>query len=160
MDVSEQLLSQTLVENRGDLMLTAGKLGMRPSKLVDAIKSVPSVAATWQAMERIKADPEFHRITQEQFQQAIAERSALYRLDGLEVIHELAMTDHEGVSGLAEVRLKAAIALRGTQDTQQGSDQVILQELNSLYHQSARRIKSLRAVQIDYEELDTIDQSL
>ena len=52
-----------------------------------------------------------------------------------------------------EVKLKAAIALRGAPEAkvQADSQSQVLAELNDLYQQNAPRIKSVRAVQIEYQ---------
>ena len=152
MELSEGFVKEVLVDNRGDLIASARKLGCRPSTLVDWIKSVPSIASTWQEMEKVKADPAFNQATQEQFARTIAERTAMYRLEGLEVLHELATADHDGVASMAEVRLKAAIQLRGSDDHMPVAGDGVLAELNAMYHQSARRIKSMRVAQIEFEE--------
>jgi hypothetical protein len=53
-----------------------------------------------------------------------------------------------------DVRLKAAIQLRGNSvEANVDSGQLtILQELNKQYVETAPRIKSIRAVQIEYED--------
>jgi hypothetical protein len=102
-------------------------------------------------MESIKADPAFESATQQQFADEIRSRTAAYRLDGLEVLHELATRDDDGVASMAEVRLKAAIQLRGAEDMMPTSSNNVLAELNALYQQNAPRIRSMRAVQIEFD---------
>jgi hypothetical protein len=54
---------------------------------------------------------------------------------------------------MAEVKLKAAIALRGVPDArvQPSQHSGELEELNRLYAEAAPRIRSVRAVQIEYD---------
>ena len=149
--LDEATVRLVLLRNKGDLILSAGQMQIRPSTLVRWIKSVPSITALWQEMEQVKADPAFTSATQVQFEQEIRERTSLYRLDGLEVLHELATTPHESAS-MAEVRLKAAIELKGATDIGGHSQGNVLAELNTLYHANAHRIKSMRAVQIEFAD--------
>jgi hypothetical protein len=160
---SEEIVRDVLLRNLGDLIQSAGTLGVRPSTLVRWVRSVPSVAALWAEMQAVKADPAFETASHQQIADEIRSRAAAYRLDGLEVIHELATTDHEGVASMAEVRLKAAIQLRGAEEMVSTSSSAVMAELNALYHERAPRIRSMRAVQIEFEvptELDPAPASL
>lgn len=150
--LDEVTVKMVLLRNKGDLILSAGEMCIRPSTLVNWIRSVPSVKNLWDEMEALKADTKFEAATAEQFAKEIANRAAIYRLDGLEVLHELATEDHDGVSAMAEIRLKAAIALRGATDYVPTSGNNVLAELNTLYHANAPRIKSMRAVQIEFAD--------
>lgn len=149
--LSEDLVCDVLMTCKGDLIQSAGRLAIRPSTLVRWIKSVPSVAGLWAAMEKVKTDPSFDQASQKQFEDEIRSRVAAYRLDGLEVIHELATQDHGTNAMLADVRLKAAIQLRGTAEVSPSGAGDVLSELNALYHLHAPRIKSMRAVQIEFD---------
>jgi hypothetical protein len=149
--LNEQIVKDVLVEMRGDLIRASEKMCVRPSKLVQWIKSVPSVSALWMEMEKVKSAPEFDRVSQAQFEEEIKVRTSAYKLEGLEVIHELATTDHKEVASMAEVRLKAAIQLRGAGENVSIGGDTVLHELNALYHRAAPRIRSMRAVQIDFD---------
>ena len=160
----EDTIREVLLKHKGDLMKSSGDLACRPSTLVRWIKSVPSVAALWETMEAVKADPAFEKASQSQFADEIRSRAIAYRLDGLEVIHELATTDHGDNASMAEVRLKAAIQLQGVGDVGTSSTNSVLAELNALYHEHAPRIRSMRAVQIEFdvgpEPGETVGQQL
>ena len=149
--LTEKLVRDTLIKTKGDLIQTAEKIGIWPSKLVTWIKSVPSVAAVWGEIEKVKQDPSFENATQAQFAAEIRSRATLYRLDGLDVLHELATTDHAGEAAMADVRFKAALALRGEADSMPAAGGDIMAELNELYRKSAPRIKALRAVEIEFD---------
>ena len=161
---SEETVREVLLKHKGDLMKSSSDLACRPSTLVRWIKSVPSVAALWETMETVKADPAFEKASQSQFADEIRSRAMAYRLDGLEVIHELATTDHDGNASMAEVRLKAAIQLQGVGEIGSSSTSSVLAELNALYHEHAPRIRSMRAVQIEFdvgpETAGTVGQQL
>jgi hypothetical protein len=157
---SEETVRTVLLTHKGDIIKSAGDLGVRPSTLVNWVKSVPSVAALWGEMEAVKADPAFEAASQQQFADEIRSRAAAYKLDGLEVIHELAVRDDEGVAAMAEVRLKAAIELRGAGEIATGGMSNVLAELNTLYQQHAPRIKSMRAglhIEFDMGEAQPVE---
>jgi hypothetical protein len=144
---SEETVRLVLLRNKGDLIRSSGELNVRPSTLVNWIRSVPSVSNLWNEMEGVKTDPKFEAASQAQFEAEIKARLQGYRLDGIEVLHELATTDHDGVSSMAEVRLKAAVELSNIAAPTSSPVGGLLQELNLLYKEHAPRIKSLRAIE-------------
>ena len=148
---SEECVRDMLIECRGDLIVTANRLGYRPSWLVDWIRAVPKLTVVYNEIEKVKADPDFDQAAQAHFEDEIRRRTAAFKLDGLNVIHELAVTPHGESAAMADVRLKAAIQLRdaGGESTQGGAN--VLAELNELYRRSAPRIRSMRAVQIEFD---------
>lgn len=148
--ISEDTIATVLTANKGDLIMTAEDLGMVPSKLVRYIRAVPKLAATYAAIDEAMKGDDLDAKSAAAISRAIQERTAAYRLDGLEVVHELAMAPHRNAAE-AEVRLKAAIELRGKADSGAVAGNAVLAELNDLYQKSAPRIKTLRAVQIEFE---------
>jgi hypothetical protein len=154
---SEDAIRDVLIECRGDLVISAERIGCRPSTLVDWVRAVPKLTVVYNEIEKVKADADFDRATQAHFEDEIRRRTAAFKLDGLNVIHELAVSDHGESAAMADVRLKAAIQLRdaGGDSIQRGSN--VLVELNELYRISAPRIKSMRAIQIEFESPDESD---
>ena len=150
-EVSEDTVTQALIDARGDLVVASGLLAVPPSKLVQYIRAVPSIAATWQELEAVKSTPEFDGASQRWFESEMRNRLAAYRFEGLEVIHELATMPHGESSSMAEVRLKAAVHLRGAADGMSSDAGNVLAELNAIYQANAPRMKSIRAVQIEFE---------
>ena len=75
-----------------------------------------------------------------------------YRIEALDVIHEMAMMTYDSAA-MAEVKLKAAIALRGAPEAKVGTQDngAVLAELNAIYQEAAPRIRTVRAVQIEYD---------
>ena len=150
--LSEEVVCRALTKHRGDLILASESIGKRPSQLVRYIKSVPSVEATYLAIEQVKASGEFNAKAQAAFEQEVRSRAVAYKLDGLEVIHEIAVTPHTSAAE-GDVRLRAAIQLRGIADAAPAGTSDVLAELNSIYHQMAPRIKTMRiAAQIEFSE--------
>ena len=150
--LSEETVKLVLLRNKGDLIRSSSEMNVRPSTLVAWIRSVPSVSTLFSEMEALKADSSFEAATQQQFETEIRARLQTYRLDGVEVLHELATRDDEGVSAMAEVRLKAAIQLAGASQPQNSMAGNVLSELNELYRLNAPRIKSMRAIQIEFDD--------
>lgn len=148
--IDEDTIATLLTTNKGDLILTAEDLGMVPSKLVRFIRAVPRLAATYAAIDEAMHSDGQESKSAAAISRAIQERTAAYKLDGLAVIHELATTAHRNAAE-AEVRLKAAIELKGKADSGAVAGNAVLAELNDLYQRSAPRIKTLRAVQIEFE---------
>lgn len=151
MELNETRVKEALIESRGDMIQASQALDIRPSKLGMFIRSVPSVAALWMEMEAVKATPEYETASQQWFENAIRARLAAYRFEGLEVIHELATTPHGENAAMADVRLKAAIQLRGASDGTASDAGGVLAELNQIYHANAPRIKSMRVTQAQIE---------
>lgn len=149
--LSEKVVIDALTRTQGDLILASQDIGLRPSKLVQYIKCVPSVEVHYLAIQQVKSSGEFDAKTQAAFEKELRLRASAYRLDGLEVIHEIAMAPHSSAAE-GDVRLRAAIQLRGSNDTGAVGGDNVLAELNTLYHTNARRIKSMRIAQIEFED--------
>lgn len=160
--ITEPLLRQYLIEARGDIFIAASLAGLTPNQLRRAIRASETLQADFLAMERIKVNPEYDRLSSEAFEAHLAELTRDYRLDGLEAIHEIATMQADSAA-LYEVKLKAAIQLRGAVGVgQQGESSVILSELNDLYRQNAPRIKSIRTqtVQIEFQDEGTQEREI
>lgn len=143
--LNEQNIKRKLLDNKGDLVVTAQALGIKISKLHSSIRCSDVLKATMMTMERVKADPMYEEMSREQFADHLASLSSVYQLEGLNTIHELAMMDHGENASLADVRLKAAMALRGTGSSTNTGNGGILSELNEAYLSMATRVKNLRA---------------
>jgi hypothetical protein len=143
--LNEQNIKRRLLENKGDLVMTAASLGIKVSKLHSAIRCSSVLKAAMTTMERVKADPTYEDMSREQFADQLASLSTVYQLEGLNTIHELAMMDHGDNASLADVRLKAALALRGSGAASNTGNGGILSELNEAYLSMATRVKNLRA---------------
>ncbi len=81
----------------------------------------------------------------EQIQKAIAERLAIYRVAGLDALHDLATMPLDANSAQNQVKLAAAARLAGTVEAAGGSGlEEILRELNSQYQKEAPRLRVIR----------------
>jgi len=172
--VTQPLILEKLKIARGDIFVAAGLLGCAPRLLRAAIKSSEPLQALYLALERHSVDPEFTRLSNKEYADKIAELTEEYRYEGLQAIHDIAtiplvmeqVVDKETgdtaelpiSAAMMEVKLKAAIQLRGMDVTNRGSDSTsILAELNELYRQNAPRLKAIRtqSVQLEFHEPET-----
>ena len=144
--ISEHSIKQALTEGKGDLFLAACALDCTPRELDSYIRRSGELQAFAAAVEQVKRDVNYDRLSAEQFENRLADLTRAYRLDGIETLHTLATTDHGDSAALAKVRLEAAIALRGGPAHGAGSSETeaTLAELNQLYLQNAPRIKEIR----------------
>lgn len=145
--LTEDRVAEVLEEQKGDLIQTHLALGVSLGMVNNFVRNVPRLRRLFTEMDRLRreSDPdEFDRMSAERFRDEMAARTEAYKLEGLEVIHELAVTPHD-TAMMAEVRLKAAKELRGADTGQGGSLVALMNELNAAYAQTAGRVKQLRA---------------
>ena len=149
--ISEASITGALLQARGDLFVAASYLGVTGRELDGYIRASEPVQAFVAAIDTVKRDVEYEKLSAGQFAEELDRLTRGYKLEALDVIHEIAMMP-ANTAAMAEVKLKAAVELRGSQSTQMqtGNQAEILQELNLEYQRSAQRIKSVRAVQIEF----------
>jgi hypothetical protein len=144
--ISEATIKAALNEARGDLFLASCALDCTAQELDKYIRRSPVLQAFASTVEQVKNDPAYDRMSAEQFEAQVTVLSRAYKLDGLNVIHELATMSYGDSAALAKVKLDAARALRGDQGhgSADTSAEATLLELNQLYQQNAPRIKEIR----------------
>ena len=153
--ITEDSLVAALMSARGDLFVAASILGVTGRELDGYIRASEGLQAFCAAIGTVKTSTDYKRLSDEQFEDELERLTKGYRLEALDVIHEVATEPMEGMSAAEkEVKLKAAIALRGAPEAKAGVNDhsQVLAELNELYQQNAPRIKSVRAVQIEYAQ--------
>ncbi|MGQ7939116.1 hypothetical protein [Paraburkholderia sp. D1E] len=152
--ISEQAIKEALAEAKGDIFLASCSLDCTAQELDRYIRASAELQNFAAAIEKVKIDPAYSRMSAEQFENELADLTRAYRVVGIEELHDLATMDHKDSAAMAKVKLQAAIALRGGQQ-QAGGDREIehaLSELNQLYHQNAPRIKEIRQTVIKLED--------
>lgn len=143
--ISEATIKAALNEARGDLFLASCALDCTAQELDKYIRRSPALQAFASTVEQVKSDPAYDRMSAEQFEAQVTVLSRAYKLDGLNVIHELATMAYGDSAALAKVKLDAARALRGGgEHVGDTSAEATLLELNQLYQQNAPRIKEIR----------------
>lgn len=151
--ISEQSIKEALAEAKGDIFLASSTLDCTAQELDRYIRASAELQNFAAAIEKVKIDPAYSRMSAEQFENELSDLTRAYRVVGIEELHDLATMDPKDSAAMAKVKLQAAIALRGGQQ-QVGGDREIehaLSELNQLYHQNAPRIKQVRQTTITFE---------
>ncbi|MFT4068915.1 hypothetical protein [Paraburkholderia sp.] len=152
--ISEQSIKDALTQTKGDIFLSACGLDCTAQELDRYIRASLELQQFAAAIEKVKVDPSYSRMSVEQFETQLADLTRAYRVVGLEELHGLATMDHKDSAAMAKVKLQAAISLRGGAPVA-ASDREIehaLSELNQLYHQNAPRIKQVRQTTITFED--------
>lgn len=151
--ISEQTIRDALVQARGDLFVGACYLSVTARELDSYIRSSEDLQAFVGAIETVKRDAGYDKLSADQFADRLEVLTRSYRIEALDIIHDMARMSFDSAA-MAEVKLKAAVQLRGaqTEKVASGDQMAVLSELNELYQLNAPRIKSIRAVQIEYKE--------
>ena len=156
--ITEDTIKAALTQAKGDLFLSSCYLGVTARELDGYIRASDKLQGFVATIAKVKQDPEYRKMSNEQFSDELERLSRAYHLEALEVIHGLAMEGSTSAAG-KEVQLKAAIALMGSAPQQKAdtSQMATLQELNQLYQQSAPRIKSVRiqTAQVEFHPQST-----
>ena len=144
--ISEQSIKTALTEAKGDIFLAACALDCTPRELDIFIRRSAALQAFTGAIETVKIDPAYSRLSTEQFENQVADLVRAYRVDGINEVHKLATMEFGDSAALAKVKLDAALALTGGGTARQGNSETenALAELNALYHVNAPRIKEIR----------------
>lgn len=148
--ISEQSIKDALTEAKGDIFLASTALDCTAQELDRYIRASAELQGFAAAVEKVKVDPSYSRMSAEQFEARLADMTRAYRVVGLEELHGLATMSHKGSAAMAKVKMQAAAALRGGAPVAAGDREVehALVELNQLYHQNAPRIKEIRQTTI------------
>jgi formylmethanofuran dehydrogenase subunit E-like metal-binding protein len=152
--ISEESIKTALNEAKGDLFLASCTLDCTAQELDRYIRNSAELQNYAAAIEKVKVDPAYSRMSVEQFENRLADLSLAYKVVGIEELHDLATMDHGDSAAMAKVKLQAAIALRGGHQQVTGDREIehALSELNTLYHQNAPRIKEIRQTTIKLED--------
>ncbi len=157
--ISEVTIKNALTKARGDIFLASSYLSVATRELDRYIRASNELQLFVGALDKVKSEPAYDAISNEQFQKELERRVKGYKLEAIDIIYEIATMkpEEDGIPLTAaqqDVRLKAAIQLRGNsvEANTDGGQLTILQELNKQYIETAPRIKSIRAVQIEYED--------
>jgi hypothetical protein len=144
--ISEQSIKTALTEAKGDIFLAACALDCTPRELDIFIRRSAALQAFAGAIETVKVDPAYSRMSAEQFENQVADLMRAFRVDGINEVHKLATMEFGDSAALAKVKLDAALALTGKTGTSAGNSETenALAELNALYHANAPRIKEIR----------------
>jgi hypothetical protein len=158
--ISEEAIKEALTEAKGDIFLASTTLDCTAQELDRYIRSSAELQNFAAAIEKVKVDPAYSRMSIEQFETRLADLSLAYKVVGIEELHSLATMDVADSAAMAKVKLQAAIALRGGHQQVAGDREIehALSELNTLYHQNAPRIKEIRQTVIKLTDGQAVPQ--
>lgn len=137
--------------------MSAMKLGVTAAQLDGYIRTSEPMQQFASAISVIKKDMDYDKLSADQFTQRAENLSRAYRLEAIEIIHDIAtipMSGEEFTAAMAEVKLKAAIQLRGDANLQpvNNGQAALFAELNTIYQNTAPRIKSFRLAQVEFQD--------
>jgi hypothetical protein len=144
--ISEQSIKTALTEAKGDIFLAACALDCTPRELDLFIRRSAALQSFAGAVEQVKVDPAYSRMSAEQFENQVSDLMRAFRVDGINEVHKLATMEFGDSAALAKVKLDAALALTGNTSGRAANNETenALAELNALYHANAPRIKEIR----------------
>lgn len=140
---TEDSAKRALVEASGDIFVASQLLGLTSIRLHRAIQVSVVLQAT--VAELAKASRSGGAST-EQIDRAIQERVGLYRVTGLDALHDLASMPIDENSAQNQVKLAAAARLAGGLEGGGSGGEMAetLRELGQLYQQHAPRLRVIR----------------
>jgi len=151
--LTEDGIEAALVEARGDTFIASQLLGMGVTALrVDrAIRVSARLQAVVAGIQDVKGTEAYLEATARDFHRAIDRRMSLYRIAGLDALHELASMPLDENSAQNQVKLAAAARLAGPAAESGGDGELVetLRELNQQYHESAPRIRVMRQTLVE-----------
>jgi len=144
--ISVETIRNALTQAKGDIFISACYLGCTASELDGYIRSSEELQCFVGAIATVKSDPNYNRMAEDQFREQLDNLTRAYKIEALNVIHDMATMSFDSAA-MAEVKLKAAIQLRGSDVVvaNGGGQLAVLNELNQLYQQNSPRIRSIRA---------------
>lgn len=141
LQLTEESMKRALIEARGDIFIASQLLQVTALRLNRAIQLSPTLMAVQQTFDTVGpgASPK-------QLESAVSERTALYRVVGLDALHDLAAMPIDVNSAQNQVKLAAAARLVGEVGGGQSSGELagLIRELNETYQKEAPRLRVVR----------------
>lgn len=143
LSLTEDRIKDALIEARGDVFIAAELLKVTALRVNRAIQASPVLSA---ALEESRKSRRHAGLTYEEISAAIEQRVSLYRVAGLDALHELATMPIDENSAQNQVKLAAAARLAGSSEGSGGGDDLAqtLRELNKSYQENAPRLRLVR----------------
>lgn len=139
--VTENSIKEALIEARGDIFIASQLLRVTAIRLDRAIQVSP-------LLQHCIATVKEHGksgVSVETIHAAVERRLSLYRVAGLDALHDLATMPIDVNSAQNQVKLAAAARLAGAVESVGGSGiEDTLRELNQKYQQEAPRLRIVR----------------
>jgi prophage DNA circulation protein len=130
-----------LIEARGDIFIASQLLGVTAIRLNRAIQISPVLQASLEVLKESSQG-----VSAAAIHKAIEDRMSLYRVAGLDALHDLATMPIDSNSAQNQVKLAAAARLAGPQEGLSGSGDLAetLRALNEQYQKEAPRLRVVR----------------
>lgn len=140
--LTEETAKSAIIEARGDIFVASQLLRITAIRLDRAIAISPILQAVLDECRKKDSRP----LTDDVLREAVERRVALYRVAGLDALHELATMPLDANSAQNQVKLAAAARLAGTTEGSSGAGDLAetLRELNDLYQKEAPRLRVVR----------------
>jgi len=140
---NEEEAQNALIEVRGDLFMAAQHLRVTALRLSRSIQASPTLQGT---MEYLSQLDKRRAITDAQIHEAVSLRMGLYRVAGLDALHDLATMPINENSAQNQVKLAAAARLAGGLEGAGSGGEMgdTFRELRELYESHAPRLKVVR----------------
>lgn len=141
--MTEDSAVRALIEARGDIFIASQLLGITAVRLDRAIGASEKLQAT-RAEARLARGKE--SVSDDEIQAAVSRRMALYRVAGLDALHDLATMPIDENSAQNQVKLAAAARLAGPTEGSSAGDGLAetLRELSEAYSREAPRLRVIR----------------
>ena len=143
---SEAIVAGKIMEARGDIFVASQMLGMTARKLDQNIRASENLQRIYMAIKQTQTRTDYDTMSAAQVEQDVQRRLALYRVDGLDALHDIATMPISDNSAQNQVKLAAAARLAGTQEQNSTGSEIdaTLRALNESYHAEAPRIRVTR----------------
>lgn len=138
---TEEAAKDALINARGDIFTASQWLGITALRMDRAIQCSQVLQAT---VDTIRATSK--GISTESLHEAVEKRIALYRVVGLDALHDLAAMPIDENSAQNQVKLAAAARLAGGLEGGAGSNDLAetLRDLQKSYEENAPRLRIIR----------------
>ncbi len=138
--LTEEKAKAALIDARGDIFVASQLLAITSLRLNRAIQVSPLLQATLDGIAKVGKGA-----SEAAIQEAIDSRIALYRVAGLDALHDLATMPIDDNSAQNQVKLAAAARLAGAVEGMGGGGlEETLRELNKAYQDNAPRLRVIR----------------
>lgn len=140
--LTEDGIKHAIIEARGDIFVAAQFLGVTAMRMDRGIRSSTILQET---LKQVRL-PENAALDSAALEEAIRARTQIYRVVGLDSLHELATMPLSENSAQNQVKLAAAARLAGSSESSGAGGEVAetLRALNESYQKEAPRIRVIR----------------
>lgn len=140
--LTEDSMKRAIIESRGDIFVASQLLQVTALRLNRAIQQSPVLFASLE----VSKQPHAGEGTSKQIEQAISERVGLYRVVGLDALHDLAAMPIDANSAQNQVKFAAAARLVEGIGSQSFSGEMegLFREMRESYQTEAPRLRVVR----------------